>query len=259
IVSVLTPARSAIGTWANHSYCARHSFAVAKMANSESRGATAVLKRQWPPSCCASSPKAGACRNTAKGPRMVVLPPRGPERNGSSRAAPAGRAQACLRREWGRGAAASSWRAFWQAWGLLFALSLVLWRGLFEQQRLDDDRYHVGELDDAPDVDVIEFLELHAVDRDHVGGGRDLVQDDAAEALAHIAVDQQHQRHALLQRPRQRGANAGRDRVQASMRGIAAPRERERNRAFAFLEVGARERAAHGGGDSTGRDLTVQS
>src|SRR6516165_5608832 len=62
IVSVLTPARSAIGTWANHSYCARHSFAVTKMANSESRGATAVLKRQWPPSCCASSPKAGADR-----------------------------------------------------------------------------------------------------------------------------------------------------------------------------------------------------
>src|SRR6516225_3778254 len=80
IVSVLTPARSAIGTWANHSYCARHSFAVTKMANSESRGATAVLKRQWPPSCCASSPKAGACRNTANGPRMVVLPPRGPDR-----------------------------------------------------------------------------------------------------------------------------------------------------------------------------------
>src|SRR6516162_5605202 len=52
--------------------------------------ATAVLKRQWSPSCCASSPKAGACRNTANGPRMVVLPPRGPERIESSSARWAG-------------------------------------------------------------------------------------------------------------------------------------------------------------------------
>src|SRR5262249_9741953 len=73
-------------------------------------------------------------------------------------------------------------------WASSFAPSLGLWRaGLLEQQRLDDDRYHVGELDDAPDVDVIEFLELHAVNRDHVGHGRDLVADDAAEALADVA------------------------------------------------------------------------
>src|ERR1700730_8718045 len=75
MVSALTPARSAWGTWANHSYCARHSFAVAKMANSESRGATAVLKRQWPPSCCASSPKAGTDRieQPALGGRQLVF------------------------------------------------------------------------------------------------------------------------------------------------------------------------------------------
>ena len=81
--------------------------------------------------------------------------------------------------------------------------------------------------------------------------------DDAAEALADVAVDQEHQRHALLQRPRQRGANAGRDRMQAPMRGIAAPRERKRDRAFPFLEVGARERAAHGGSDGIGSDVAV--
>src|SRR5437899_165599 len=238
MVSALTPARSAWGTWANHSYCARHSFAVAKMANSESRGATAVLKRQWPPSCCASSPKAGACRNTANGPRMVVLPPRGPARIESSSARWAGVLAGIgpphMRPLSGSGAL-----------------------GLLEQQRLDDNRYHVGEFDDAPDVDVIKFLELHAVNRDHVGRGGDLVADDAAEALADVAVDQEHQRHALFQRPRQRGANAGRDRMQAPMRGIAAPRERKRDRAFAFLEVGARERAAHGGSDGIRSDVAV--
>src|SRR5215471_1433817 len=184
-------------------------------------------------------------------------------RNGSSRAARAARASACLRREWRRGAAASSWQASWRAsWQ---ALGLLIMRrrsgcgalGLLEQQRLDDDRYHVGEFDDAPDVDVIEFLELHAVNRDHVSRGGDLVADDAAEALADIAVDQEHQRHVLLQRPRQRGANAGRDRVQAPMRGIAAPRERKRDRAFPFLEVGARERAANGGSDRIGSDVAI--
>src|SRR5271166_5854607 len=80
MVSLATPALSAIGTWANHSYCARHSFAVTRMANSDSRGGTAVLKRQCPPSRCASSPNAGAWRNMANGPRMPVDPPRGPER-----------------------------------------------------------------------------------------------------------------------------------------------------------------------------------
>src|SRR5262249_59241009 len=52
--------------------------------------------------------------------------------NGSNRAVPAGRAQAYLRPEWGRGAAASSWRAFWQAWGLLFALCSYCGGGYFK-------------------------------------------------------------------------------------------------------------------------------
>ena len=42
---------------------------------------------------------------------------------------------------------------------------------LLEQQRLDDDRHHIGDLDHAADVDIVELLELHAVDGDHVGGG----------------------------------------------------------------------------------------
>src|SRR6516165_10696860 len=90
MVSSFTPPRSACGTWAYHSYCARQNFAVSSTANSESRGGTAVLKRQWPPSCCVSSPKTGACRKTANGPRIPVLPPRGPERIEASNAPCAG-------------------------------------------------------------------------------------------------------------------------------------------------------------------------
>src|SRR5262252_5522939 len=265
IVWVLTPARSAWGTWANHSYCARHSFAVAKMANSESRGATAVLKRQWPPSCCASSPKAGACRNTANGPRMVVLPPRGPERIESSSARWAGVSLSSPRIGTRGGDIFLADLLAGFLTGFLAGIGPPHLRrrsgcgalGLLEQQRLDDNRYHIGELDDASDVDVIEFLELHPVNRDHVGRGRDLVQDDAAEALGDVAVDQEYQRHVLLQRPRQRGANAGRDRMQAPMRGITVPRERERDRAHPFLDAGARERSAHASLGGIGSDFAA--
>src|SRR5437763_13685013 len=93
----LTPARPACGTWANHSYWARQSLAVTRIANSESRGGTPVLNRQWPPNRCASSPKAGACRNAANGPRIVVLLPRGPERIDWSSARWAGASWSSLR------------------------------------------------------------------------------------------------------------------------------------------------------------------
>jgi hypothetical protein len=35
-----------------------------------------------------------------------------------------------------------------------------------EQQRFDDHRHHVGDVDDPPDVDIVELPELHAVDGD---------------------------------------------------------------------------------------------
>src|SRR5665213_1612574 len=77
------PAFSAIGAWAYHSYCARHSLAVHRMANSDSRGGSAVLYRQWAPSACASCPYSGACSQAAKGPRKLIDLPRGPERKAS--------------------------------------------------------------------------------------------------------------------------------------------------------------------------------
>src|SRR5262245_60659431 len=194
MVCGLTPARSACGTWANHSYWARQSLAVTRIANSESRGGTPVLNRQWPPSCCASSPKAGACRNTANGPRIVVVLPRGPERIDWSSARCAGASWSSLRM--GSRDGGIFLAGFLAGMGLPLCAFGVLYRAqvsaLLEQQRLDDDRHHVGGFDDAPDVDIVELLELHGVDRDHVGGRRDLPQNDAAEALADIAVDQQH-------------------------------------------------------------------
>jgi len=56
IVLGVTPARSACPVWANHSYWARQSLAVSRIAYSDSRGGTLVWCRQWPPSAWASWP-----------------------------------------------------------------------------------------------------------------------------------------------------------------------------------------------------------
>ena len=85
------------------------------------------------------------------------------------------------------------------------------------------------------------------------------MQNDAAEAFTDVAVDQQHQWRLFPQRPWQGGANSLRDGVQAFVRGVAPPREREGDRAFAFLEVGAGKRRAYRQADSLGSDLALQA
>src|ERR1019366_7074721 len=57
-----------------------------------------------------------------------------------------------------------------------------------EQQRFDDDRNHIGGLDDPADIDIVELLELHAVDGDYVGTGGGLVSGDGAEGPGGIAA-----------------------------------------------------------------------
>src|SRR5487761_922878 len=78
MVSGLTPCFSAMTACATHSYCAFQCCAVHRIANSDSRGGTLVLKRRRPPSFCASSPKTGECRKTANGPDSLNWP-RGPD------------------------------------------------------------------------------------------------------------------------------------------------------------------------------------
>src|SRR5262249_62413934 len=78
MVASFTPCLAAIVACAYHSYCAFQNCPVQRMANSESRGGTLVLKRKCPPSFCASAPKTGACRNTANGPSLLNFP-RGPD------------------------------------------------------------------------------------------------------------------------------------------------------------------------------------
>src|SRR5262249_43216257 len=129
-------------------------------------------------------------RNTANGPRMVVLPPRGPERIESSSARWAGASLSSARTGTrGGGIFLAGFLAGMGSPLCAFARAVA---GVFLQQRLYDKRDHLCEVGDAPHVDVNEFLLLDAVNCASLGGGRDFVQDDAAEALAHVAVDQQH-------------------------------------------------------------------
>src|SRR5437667_6583 len=90
-------------------------------------------------------------------------------------------------------------------------------------------RFQNRGIDDAPDIHIIELLELNAIDRDHVGAGRGLVADDAAETHADVAVDHENDRQARGKRPRQRRGDSLRQAMQARVRRVAPPGERQRN------------------------------
>src|SRR5215467_8124305 len=73
IASALTPAFSAIGAWACHSYWARHSRAVHRIANSDSRGSSKVLKRMHIDAERAAKLDAVAARSSAHGFEQCAL------------------------------------------------------------------------------------------------------------------------------------------------------------------------------------------
>src|SRR6185295_8123786 len=94
-----------------------------------------------------------------------------------------------------------------------------------EQQRFDDDRNHIGHVDDAPDVDIVELLEVYAVDRNDMRARRGLVPDDATETHADVTIDQQDEQQAHGDRFRQGIANPPRHGVKPRMERITTPGE----------------------------------
>ena len=82
--------------------------------------------------------------------------------------------------------------------------------------------------------------------------GRDLVADDATEALADVAVDQQYDWYSGSDGVRQRRDDTRGDRMQPRVRRIAVPGEGEGERSRTLLDVGPAEalahRIGHGGG-----------
>ena len=88
---------------------------------------------------------------------------------------------------------------------------------------------------------------------------RDLVQDDAAEAFADIAVHQQDQRPSVAERARKGIADTGCDRVQARVRRVPLPRECECDGTFSFREIRPGEGGTDFGSNCTRGDLAIQA
>src|SRR5262249_62398339 len=108
-------------------------------------------------------------RNTANGPRMVVLPPRGPERIESSSARWAGASLSSARTGTrGGGIFLAGFLAGMGSPLCAFARAVA---GVFLKQRLDGNPDPAGGLGCAPRVDGIEFLWPEAAARRHRCGG----------------------------------------------------------------------------------------
>src|SRR5215831_15471719 len=62
-------------------------------------------------------------------------------------------------------------------------------RVLAEHQRLDGDRYGVGRHADAPEVDIVEVAQHHAVDGEDLALDQEFLAQDRAQRLGDVAVE----------------------------------------------------------------------
>src|ERR1700726_2813363 len=69
---------------------------------------------------------------------------------------------------------------------------------LCEEQRLDHHRHHARRGDQGADIDIIELLQLHAVDGDDFPWPVELAVHDPAKSLADVAVDHQEEELDLV-------------------------------------------------------------
>src|SRR5882757_9132936 len=58
-----------------------------------------------------------------------------------------------------------------------------------EHQRLDGDRHRIGRHADAPEVDVVEVAQHHAVDGKNLAFDMQFLAQDGAERLGNVAVE----------------------------------------------------------------------
>src|SRR4029077_20003098 len=88
-------------------------------------------------------------------------------------------------------------------------------------------------------VDIVEFLELKAVDRDDGVVELHFLTQMNPHKAAYVAVSRQYQRMALAEHSAQAFAHAWAESVEAPERRRAAPRHEDRHRRIAVAEVEA--------------------
>src|SRR5438445_11002622 len=107
---------------------------------------------------------------------------------------------------------------------------------------------------DAAEVDVVEVAERNAVEHEHLGCELEVLLENGADRLRHVAVEEEVNRLALLYRARQRELDRARKRAQALVGGLAAPAERERHFRLPFGNVESGEMLANRLGERIGGD-----
>src|SRR6202035_5460055 len=105
---------------------------------------------------------------------------------------------------------------------------MTKWGELCEEQRLDHHRHDAWRGDQRADIDIIELLQLHAVDGDDFPWPVELAVHEPAKSLADVAVDHQQQELDLVPERRERVDDPLPCGLQARMLRIAVPGERNR-------------------------------
>ena len=102
-------------------------------------------------------------------------------------------------------------------------------RILAEDERLDRDRHGVRRQADAAEVDVVEVAQRDAVQHQHLARDLQILLEDAADGLRHVAIQDEIDRLRRRDGARERRDHAFGKGMQPCERRLAAPAESERH------------------------------
>src|SRR6266545_1397177 len=118
-----------------------------------------------------------------------------------------------------------------------------------KRERFDDDGNDVGRLKQLADVDIVELDEMQAVDGNEWRTDADVLGKDAAERLADVGIERDHQWKPSRQAARHGLSDAVRHGAQARVVWLALPRQRHRYGCFALNQVEPTEAESNRVGD----------
>jgi len=127
-----------------------------------------------------------------------------------------------------------------------------------EQQGFDDQRRHVGGLDQFAHIDEIKLAKLHPIQGNDIAGNLQLVLQDNAQAFADIAFHHQDQRLGFGDAAGEALRDALGEGEQARIGGLALPLEGKGGGGFALGYIEAGERRGDGLADGKRIDIAVQ-
>src|SRR5258708_17625384 len=114
-----------------------------------------------------------------------------------------------------------------------------------KNERLYEYRHGAGSLEQPADVDEVEFPENDAVDRHDRIGQPGLLQAMNPDQAADVAVADEDERQAAVERFREAGGNATAEAVESREGGGFSPAVAERHGPLAFVQIEAPQGRLH--------------